>query len=377
MTSAAGEEREEQEAVGDEVDLRAHALAPDLDVIRRYMLDMIRRGKVVELVAALIGLLQRMMQVNTELTARIASASRKQPPNESLRRLQLELPLLFASAANDVEGPPEPPPDELEGPPEPTLIASPPELEGPPEPRRRKRKKRGAKKPHRHGRSKLPPGLRREDKVVCVGVTCCPKCGGRLKQLEPKTAEKLERVVEQYYVLRILRETLACIDCREYIETAGKPDEVLDRGILGNDLLVESLVDHYDDSVPWERMERNATERGVPLKANTLAASVGSGDRPLRPRRRPHQGGDVLVGLHGARRDADAGARPRAPAWDPVRGALARRGRSSVCLLRLRVVGAREASRGTAEGPQARQRDVRRLADEQLRRARRRPARRL
>jgi transposase len=271
VVTGAARKKDAKSSAGEEVNLRAHALAPDFEVIRRYMLDMIGRGKIVELVTALIGLLQRMFQVNTELTARIANASRKRPPNESLRRLQLELPLLFASAANDIEGPPEP---ELEGPPEPAPVV---ELEGPPDLRRKKKrkKKRGPKKQHLHGRGKMPSHLRRQAKEICLGVSCCPKCGGRLKKLTPKATEKLERVVEHYYVLRILRETLACIDCREYIETAGKPDEVLDRGILGGDLLVEALVDHYDDSVPWERMERNAAEQDVPLKANTLAASVG------------------------------------------------------------------------------------------------------
>ena len=57
--------------------------------------------------------------------------------------------------------------------------------------------------------------------------------------------------------------------------TADKGDEVVDRGVLGNELLVQALVGHYQDAVPWERMERNARQEGVPLAANTLASSVG------------------------------------------------------------------------------------------------------
>ena len=57
--------------------------------------------------------------------------------------------------------------------------------------------------------------------------------------------------------------------------TTPRRDEVLDRGILGDELLVQALVDHYDDAVPWERMERNARAQDVPLSANTLASSVG------------------------------------------------------------------------------------------------------
>jgi hypothetical protein len=68
---------------------------------------------------------------------------------------------------------------------------------------------------------------------------------------------------------------VACQHCHEHIATAAKRDEVLDRGVLGDELLVQSLVDHYQDAVPWERMERRARQEGVPLSANTLAASCG------------------------------------------------------------------------------------------------------
>lgn len=56
-----------------------------------------------------------MFEVNAELTVRTAHTSRKRPPNESLRRLQIELPLMFAPAANDFEGPPAAPEIDLEG----------------------------------------------------------------------------------------------------------------------------------------------------------------------------------------------------------------------------------------------------------------------
>lgn len=278
VTSEAAREKKTESTPPVEVNLRGHALAPNLAVLRRWMMEMIARGALVELVAAILGLLQRMFEVNTELTARIAQTSRKRPPNESLRRLQMELPLIFAPAANDFEGPPAPPEVELEGPPDLRAI----ELEGPPVPpsltKRRKRKKRGAKKPKPHGRPKFSKKMPRREDRICVAEwqRCCPKCGGRTKSLWSKVSEKLDMEIALYFVRRTMRETVACIDCREYMCTADKPDEVVDRGILGNDLLTETLVDHYDDAVPWERMERKAAEQGVPLKANTLASSVGA-----------------------------------------------------------------------------------------------------
>ena len=57
----------------------------------------------------------------------------------------------------------------------------------------------------------------------------------------------------EFVVEQDLRETCACGRCHAYIVSAPKPDEVVPRGLLGNELLVQALVDHYDDGVPWER----------------------------------------------------------------------------------------------------------------------------
>lgn len=261
MTGDAAEDKTVRSGAAESVDLKGHALAPDLEVIGRFIKEMLARGAIAELIAAILGLLSRMREINSELMARVASHHRKRPPNEARRRLQLELPLLFSAAANDVKA---------------TGTAT-PEVEGPPEPPwlRRQKKKRGPKTPQPHGRSKLPPHLPREPHVLSPGKRCCAKCGGELRLVDYKRATKLEVRPMQYFALEVLREVLACQNCREYVCVAPKPDEVVDRGILGNELMVQALVDHYDDGVPWERMERNAAQQGVPLKANTLAASVG------------------------------------------------------------------------------------------------------
>jgi hypothetical protein len=105
------------------------AMAPDLDAVRRFIADMIARGAIVALIAAVVGLLTRMRDLNTELMARLANKSRKRPPSETMHRPQLEL-LLLPPAANDGAAPPAPPkPD---------------------------KKPRGPKNHHRHGRPKLP-----------------------------------------------------------------------------------------------------------------------------------------------------------------------------------------------------------------------------
>jgi transposase len=104
----------------------------------------------------------------------------------------------------------------------------------------------------------------------------CPRCDVELARVCIKTtAEKLDIRPSEFIVSQTQVETCSCPKCHQYIVTADKGDEVLDRGILGNELLVQALVDHYEDAVPWERMDRNARQQDVPLAANTLACSVG------------------------------------------------------------------------------------------------------
>ncbi len=227
------------------------AIDPDLGAVRKFIADMLARGAVAALVTAIVALLVRMRDLNTELMGKLASKSRKRPPNEAMRRLQMELPFLCASAANDGK---------------PAL------------PEKRTPKKRGAKEPTPHGRPRLPSHLPRVPNVLLVPDTqrICPHCKVEITRVCLKTtAEKLDIRPSEFIVSQTQVETCACPKCRQYIVTADKGDEVLDRGILGDALLVQALVDHYQDSAPWERMERNARQQDVPLAANTLASSVG------------------------------------------------------------------------------------------------------
>lgn len=240
-------------APGDKPPAITSAIDPDLGVVSKFMTDMLAKGAVAVLVAAIIALLTRMRDLNTELMKQLASKSRKRPPNEAMRRLQMELPLLFVPPANSNDAKPEPPAD-------------------------KKPKRRGAKVPTAHGRPKLPAHLPRvpDVRLVPAEQRRCPHCDVELQRVCIKTtAEKLDVRPSQFVVSQTQVETCSCPECHQYIVTADKGDEVLDRGILGNELLVQAAVDHYDDAVPWERMERNARAEGVPLAANTLASSVG------------------------------------------------------------------------------------------------------
>lgn len=229
------------------------AVEPDLGAVRKFIVEMVARGAITALIAAVLALLGKMRQLNTELMGKLAQKTRKRPPNEAMRRLQMELPFLCAPAAND-------------GGAEPAV------------PEAKKPKKRGAKNPKPHSRAKLPAYLPRVPDVHFVpsAQRTCPNCDVEVARICIKTtAEKLDVRPSEFIVAQTQVETCSCPKCHQYVVTAPTPDEVQDRGALGNELLVQALVDHYQDAVPWERMERNARQEGVPLAANTLAASVG------------------------------------------------------------------------------------------------------
>jgi len=243
-----------------------HALTFEVDKLREFILKMVRQGAITDLLAVVLSVFTRIHKHNVELRARLEAARSKRPPNESWRRLQMEFAFMGPpkqdASGSDGEGETDP------------SDAGKPDDDG-----SKKKNKRGPKNPHRHGRPKLPEHLERvEEPVQRVPdeQRTCPLCNIEAQLLRIRKTEKLDRRPVQYIARVEQVEVLACPKCHEYVVSAPNKDEVVDRGILGNDLLVEALVDHYQDAMPWERMQRHARQQGVPLSANTLAKSCGA-----------------------------------------------------------------------------------------------------
>jgi transposase len=229
---------------------------PDLGEVKRFMKEKLAEKAFAILIAAILALLTSMRDVNTELRRRLEASRRKRPPSETLCRLQMELPF-WGTPNNDNQG-----------------EASEP---GGPELRRRERKKRGPKQKHLHGRSKLPEHLPRvsSKRIVPAERRTCPTCNVEAQHVRFKPKRKLEFVPGHFVVREDLNEVVSCPCCRKYIVSAESRDEIVDGGLLGDELVVSAAVDHYEDGVPWERMERHARQQGVPLSANTLASTSG------------------------------------------------------------------------------------------------------
>ena len=267
------------------------ALDPDLGAVKKFIADMIAKGAIAALVAAIVALLVKMRDLNTELMKKLASKSRKRPPNEAMRRLQMELPLLWTPPANDAK---------------PALAAGQEAQEA------RRQEAHGARPAQAAGAPAARARRATASRPTSARARTATSSSRRI--CIKTTAEKLDLRPSEFIVSQTQVETCSCPKCHQYVVTADKGDEVIDRGILGNELLVQALVDHYEDAVPWERMERNARDEGVPLAANTLASSVGRVIDLFDPVVRHIRDALPVVELHRARRHAHARARPAPPA---------------------------------------------------------------
>src|SRR5580658_6537483 len=76
--------------------------APDLEQVRAWLQRMIKALRFIELVAAVLALIGKMRDANTELVKQLAHLRRARPRSETLERLerQLVLPLGAMAAAS-------------------------------------------------------------------------------------------------------------------------------------------------------------------------------------------------------------------------------------------------------------------------------------
>ena len=131
-------------------------------------------------------------------------------------------------------------------------------------------------------RKPLPVHLPRETLVHTGTDSCCPDCGGRLRQIGEDVAEMLEYVPARFKVIRHVRPKLACGRCDTIVQAAA-PQRPIARGMAGPGLLAHVLVAKYCDHLPLYRQSAIYAREDVDLPRSTLAGWVGESAALLQP----------------------------------------------------------------------------------------------
>ena len=102
-------------------------------------------------------------------------------------------------------------------------------------------------------RKPLPEDLPREVITHLPAHTCCPDCGGALRQFGEDVSEQLERIPATFKVIQHVRPKFACAACEQVVE-APAPARPIDHGLPGPSLLAHVLVSKFADYVGFAIM---------------------------------------------------------------------------------------------------------------------------
>ncbi len=131
-------------------------------------------------------------------------------------------------------------------------------------------------------RKPLPEDLPREVITHPPASTCCPDCGGALRQFGEDVSEQLERIPASYKVIQHVRPKFACGACEQVVQ-APAPARPIDQGLPGPSLLAHVLVSKFADHLPLYRQSEIYAREGVDLSRSTLAGWVGAASELLAP----------------------------------------------------------------------------------------------
>jgi transposase len=239
---------------------------PDIDDVRRWLKKMIKSLRFVELVVAIVALVTRMRDINTELTRRLADTRRRRPKSETLGRVEGQLLFAFGVLIPVIEE--SSPTDEADGTGGSTAPDKPPKK----------------KRPGHPGRAGLPKHLERVPEVnpVPADLRTCPLCGEEMKTVAHSLCEILDVRPAELFVRQRLTERVACPN-DDTIVSAPTPPELVERGKLGTTFIVESLADKYLEHQPVERQCLRWSRTGVDIAPQTLGRSVGAAIDALEP----------------------------------------------------------------------------------------------
>lgn len=221
-------------------------------------MKMVAAMRFIELIVGIIGLIGRMRDINLELTKRVAHLTRKRPRSETLERLERQLVLPLMGVA--VPG------------------AKPQAANNSNSQRTSKRRQGGG------GRGAFPANIPRVEvsNPVPDALRKCPVCGREMKTVAHSACETIHVIPARFYIERRLDETIAC-PADNTIISAPPPPAIVERGKLGDDLIVEATCDKYIEHQPIERQCTRFARDGIDIAPQTLGRSVAAHLDLLRP----------------------------------------------------------------------------------------------
>lgn len=113
-----------------------------------------------------------------------------------------------------------------------------------------------ASKARRHpGRQQLPAHLPRVEHVIgCTPEQCvCQQCGKEKVVIGYEQSEQLDVEPARYFVVVTKREKRACAGCVQGVSTAAVPERIVEKGLVSDRVIINTLVGKYSDYLPLYR----------------------------------------------------------------------------------------------------------------------------
>lgn len=122
-------------------------------------------------------------------------------------------------------------------------------------------------------RISIPADLPREEIVYDLpdAEKVCPRDGTPLRAIGEESHEQLDIVPAQIKVLKHIRKKYACPCCEQYLVTADKPRQPIEKSIASPGLLAYIATGKYCDALPLYRQVEIFKRLGIELDRTTLA----------------------------------------------------------------------------------------------------------
>jgi len=126
------------------------------------------------------------------------------------------------------------------------------------------------------GRQQLPSDLPRVERVIpCAPEKShCPCCGEPMEIIGYEKSEQLDVEPAKYFVRVNKREKRSCPGCHKGVVTAPAPARIIDKGLVSDRVVIDTIVSKYCDHLPLYRQSA-VLERELGVQVSRRPWMVG------------------------------------------------------------------------------------------------------